>query len=177
MVIGLVIPSSLAARRWWRTGGLFAFVAYLRQAVHLAALDAFPRKCVLVSWMSAAEPMADGGRKAVRAFVTQPPGAHLRRTAGDQVSGLCVPDGVPHGAGRVFIARPVIPAILVVALSAAGSAKAQIARNVGHYPAAVHADAGEVLSFIHGRCHPPAFLPPFTVLRGCWFTFLPCFFS
>ena len=56
-----------------------------QQAVHFAALDAFPRKCVLVSSMAAAEPiadaepMADGRRKAVRALVAQPPGTHLRR--------------------------------------------------------------------------------------------------
>ena len=72
-----------------------------------------------------------------------------------------------HDAGRFFIMRPVIPAILVVALSAAGSAKAQVASNIFHHLAAVQTNAGKVLSFIHGWCQP-AFLPLFTVLRGCW---------
>ena len=126
--------------------------------------------------MAAAEPMADGRRKAVRALVAQPPGTHFGRAGCQQIAGLCVPDGVPHDAGRFFIMRPVIPAILVVALSAAGSAKAQVASNIFHHLAAVQTNAGKVLSFIHGWCQP-AFLPLFTVLRGCWCTFLLRFFS
>ena len=98
----------LAARRCWRTGGLFSYSAYRRQAVHLAAVDTFPRKCVLVSSMAAAEPMADGRRKAVRALVAQPPGTHLRRAGCQQIAGFGIPDGVPHDAGSVFITRPII---------------------------------------------------------------------
>ena len=148
--MGLVIPSSLAARRCWRTGGLFAFVGYRWQAVHLAAVDALTDKGVLVSLMAAAKPMADSRREAVRVLVAQPPGAQLGCAGRQQIAGLCVPDGVPHDAGRGFVVRPVIPAILVVVLSAAGCAKAPVARNIGHYPAAVQTDACEVLSFIHG---------------------------
>ena len=114
--------------------------------------------------MAAAEPMADGRRKAVRALVAQPPGTHLGRAGCQQIAGFGIPDGVPHDAGSVFITRPIIPAILVVALSAAGSAKAQVASNIFHHLAAVQTDAGKVLSFIHGWCQP-AFLPLFTVLR------------
>ena len=63
--------------------------------------------------------------------------------------------------------RPVIPAILVVALSAAGSAKRRLPATFSITLPQSKTNAGKVLSFIHGWCQP-AFLPLFTVLRGCW---------
>nr|DAV49950.1 MAG TPA: hypothetical protein [Caudoviricetes sp.] len=75
---------------------LLFFVAYRRQTVHLITSDALFLKNVLASPTPAVAAVAARRRKAVCTFVTQPPCAHLRRTAGDQVSGLCVIHGVPH---------------------------------------------------------------------------------
>ena len=76
--MGLSNSIILAARRCWRTGGLFRIVRTGgRLSTSLRSIRS--RANVYLSSMAAAEPMADGRRKAVRALVAQPPGTHLGR--------------------------------------------------------------------------------------------------
>ena len=84
--------------------------------------------------------------------------------------------GKPLTLGLQFFIAPTIPfkaqgvGVLFAAFGAALSGASDIVKHL----AAVHADAGVGLEVAHVQ---PTFLPLFTVLRGCWCTFLLRFFS